>query len=246
MVSLLRGRREVSRYERRSAGSGFLTRLIILIILIPVAIAAVAYFLSPSGPFSKKADVIPAPVIIGPIHKQDKLITATTQATKIETASTQNILPFTKDEWQYQAVFTVTAGLDLSKINDSDIQVAGDGQTGYTITIRLPNPEIFSNELDSSRSQVLSHNEDFLSGLSKNPNLVGLLQDAARKEVLQQVIEQGQLLADAKTNGEEDIRNLIMQANQGIAQHINSITFVYGPAPTGTPNTTPRATAAPA
>ena len=238
----------MARSERRSngPGTGFLTRLIFLVILIPVAIAAVAYLLSPSSPFKAATPDIPKPVVIGPIHKQDKLITASTDATKIMTASTQNIIPFSKESYQYMAVFTLTAGIDMSKIKDSDVQVTGDGKAGYTITIRLPEPQIFSTELDTSRSSVISHDEQLLSSFSKNPNLLSLVQDQAKKDVVTQVLQQGQLLSDAKTNAEEDIRNLILQANAGTETHIVAVNFVYGVAPTPDKNATPKVTVAPA
>ncbi len=238
----------MSRAEQRRYGSGasFLNRLIFLVILIPVAVAAVAYLLSPTGPFQKAAPEVPRPVVIGPIHKQDKLITANTEATKIMSGYTKSILPFTEDKYQYLAVFTVTAGIDMSKIKDSDVQVTGDGKSGYTITVRLPQPEILASELDTARSSVLSHDEQILSGFSKNPNLLSLILAQAKKDIVSQVLQQGQLLDDARVNAEEDIRNLILQANSGLESHINAVKFVYGPAPTVGPDLTPKATIAPA
>jgi len=217
-----------------------------LVILIPVAVAAVAYLLSSTGPFQKAASEVPRPVIIGPIHKQNKLITANTEATKIMSGSTKTLIPFSEDKYQYLAVFTVTAGINLSKIKDSDVQVTGDGKTGYTITVRLPEPEILSSELDTARSSILNHNEQIFSVFSKNPNLLSLILDQAKKDIVTQVLQQGQLIDDARVNGEEDIRNIILQANSGLESHINAVKFVYGPAPTVGPNLTPKATIAPA
>lgn len=226
----------MARYERKGAGAGVLNRLIFLVILIPVAVAVIAFLLSPSSPFrSASATEVPHPVLIEQIHKQYKLVTASVQASKIETASTQNALPFTQEKYQYEAVFTLTAGIDMSQIKDSDIQA-----NGTSVTIHLPTPQILSNELDLARSGVVNHDEQLLSGLSKNPNLLTLMQEQARKDIVTQVLEQGQLIADAKTNAEEDLGNLAHQMG------FTNVKFVYDTPGTPTPDLTPKATLAPA
>lgn len=226
----------MSKWEQRKSGGGTLNRLIMLVILIPVAIAVIAFVLSPSSPFqSHSTPEPPKPVLIAEIHKQYKLVTANVEAEKIETGYTQNALPFSKDQYQYLAVFTYTAGIDLSQMKDTDIVVSGT-----TAIVHLPDPQILAVELDLNRSHVLSHDQQLLSGFSQNPNLLTDVQAQAQKDVTKQVLEQGQLISDAKQYAEEDIANLAHQLG------FSDVQFVYGPPPTPIPNLTPVVTAAPA
>lgn len=226
----------MSKWEQRRSsggGAGVLNRLIVLIILIPVAVAVILFLLSPNSPLqTHPTPEPPKPVLIAEIHKQYKLVTAEVQAEKVETGKTQSALPFSTDEYQYEAVFTYTAGIDLSQLKDADIVVSGT-----TAIIHLPEPQILAVELDLNRSKIISHDQQLLAGLSQDPNLLTEVQAQAQKDVTQQVLEQGQLISDAKEYAEEDIANLAHQLGY------TDVQFVYD---TPTPPVTPMVTAAPA
>jgi hypothetical protein len=187
------------RKESRSVSA--LNRLILLAILIPVAIILVSYFLSPASPF--KTQATPAPILIGQIQKQYKLETAeVTSSTTLE-GKTSSFLPFSNDTYLYEMVVTMTAGIDLSTLKDSDITVSGE-----TATVRLPAPQVLRIERSG---HVLSQNSDILSGFSKNKNLLDQIQDEGQKRIVKTVLEQGKLMQDARLNAEENLRNFILQ-----------------------------------
>src|SRR4051812_44742873 len=111
---------------KSSRGVGFLNRLILLVLLITAAIIAIAYFLSPNSPFHA-APPAPAPVTIGQIKKLYRLQTAEVTGQTIIQGETSSALPFSKATISYQVIMTMTAGIDLSQLQDSDIR--SDGET---------------------------------------------------------------------------------------------------------------------
>ena len=54
----------------------------------------------------------------------------------------------------------VVAGVDLGRLQPSDVTVANDGRT---VTLRLPKAEVFSARLDNARTYVHSRNTDLLA-----------------------------------------------------------------------------------
>ena len=179
-----------------------LNRLIFLVILIPVAIIAVSYFLSPSSPF--KTPSAPAPVLVGQILKQYKMETAEVTSSKIVEGESSSVLPFSKDKLTYQVVVTMTAGIDMSTVKDSDIVVSGE-----LVTIKLPPPQVLRVE---HSGKVISQNSELLSAFSKNPNLQDLMETEGQKQIVKAVLEQGKLMQDARQYAEDNLRNLFLQA----------------------------------
>jgi hypothetical protein len=67
-------------------------------------------------------------------------------------------------EWlTFVAYGKVVAGIDLSKINESDISITSD-----TICITLPKAEVFNSILDEDHSYVLSHTSAIFSTSDKD------------------------------------------------------------------------------
>ena len=196
----------------KSRSVSTLNRLIFLAILIPVAVIVVGYFLSNNSPF--KTSSAPAPVLVGQIIKQYKMETAEVSSSTIVEGQTSSILPFSKDTLSYQVVVTMTAGIDMSTIKDSDIIVAGK-----KVTIKLPPPTVLRVE---HSGKVISTNSELLSAFSKNPNLQDLTEQEGQKRVVQTILEQGKLMKDARQYAEDNLRNLFLQAGFDEVQFIES------------------------
>ena len=97
----------------------------------------------------------------------------------------------------------VDGGVDLAKIQPQDIQVKGD-----KVTLRLPEPEIFTAQLFDDRkcTYVVMRDE----GILLPPNTV--LETAAREAAVANFREtalQNDILKQARTNAEGEIRRLL-------------------------------------
>jgi hypothetical protein len=205
-----------------------LNRLIFLAILIPVALIVVSYFFSSSSPF--KTPATPAPILIGQILKQYKMETAEVTSSKIVEGETSSILPFSKDKLTYQVVVTMTAGIDMSTVKDSDIVASGE-----LVTIKLPPPQVLRVE---HSGKVISQNSEVLSAFSKNPNLQDMMETEGQKQIVQAVLAQGKLMQDARQYAEDNLRNLFLQAGFKQVQFIESDTpqTPTPPTPTSPPS----------
>jgi len=81
----------------------------------------------------------------------------------------------------YIAHGEVRAGVDLSQITPSDIEVEGD-----TIRLRLPPPRILDSKIDVSRSTVYDYDRGFLGlGPDVAPNLQALAEERALSRITQ-------------------------------------------------------------
>jgi Protein of unknown function (DUF4230) len=84
----------------------------------------------------------------------------------------------------YVAYGQVRAGVDLSQIKASDIQVQAD-PSGGRLVIRLPAPKLLDSKIDVSRSQVYDYNRGFL-GLG--PDAAPTLQTMAQQQALDKIV----------------------------------------------------------
>jgi flagellar motor protein MotB len=209
---------------KASRGVGVLNRLILLVFLIIVAIIVVAYFLSPGSPFRTQAVPTPAPVTVGQIQKLYRLQTAEVTGQTIVQGETSSALPFSKATISYQVIMTMTAGIDLSQLKDSDIRSDGE-----TLTVTLPQPVEMGETTDFI---PIAENKEVFAGPSEKKELPKLVVDEGKNRIRTTIREQGQLMKEAKANAEDELRNLIFQ----IAPQYKRVVFVYGPQPS--PNTT--------
>jgi hypothetical protein len=152
--------------------------------------------------------------MVGQIIKQYKMETAEVASSTIVEGETSSILPFSKDTISYQVVVTMTAGIDMSNIKDSDIIASGT-----KVTIKLPPPTVLRVE---HSGKVISTNSEILSAFSKNPNLQDLTEQEGQKRVVQTILEQGKLMKDARQYAEDNLRNLFLQAGFTEVQFIES------------------------
>ncbi len=107
---------------------------------------------------------------------------------------------------------TVVAGIDLSKLREED--VVWD-PAARTLTIRLPPVEIFSVNLDNTRTRVYDRQQGLLAPTNKD------LETQARQSAEQQILEaacEGEIMVQAHRDSQEIIRQLLhlIDINQDI------------------------------
>ena len=100
------------------------------------------------------------------------------------------------------AVGEVEAGVDLSKLGEDDVRVQGE-----TVTVRLPEAEVFSASLDEDETRV--YDRDFgVLNLRPDDELVEQARAEAESRVEEAARENG-ILDAAETNAEERIRAFV-------------------------------------
>jgi hypothetical protein len=88
----------------------------------------------------------------------------------------------------------VTAGIDLSRVQASDVDVDPEGPV---IRLKIPAPEIFSTRLDNERTRVYSRETGLFSRV--DPDLETDVRREAERQVRQAAVEGG-IMDTAKSN----------------------------------------------
>lgn len=170
-------------------------------------------------------EVRPDPItIVRSINDLAQLQTASYSMEKIVTAKRgeESLFGLFEDSLIFVAVGEVTAGIDLAKLTESDIQVT----TFQTATIRLPEAEIFVATLDNERSYVADRDTGLLT--QADPQMETQARQVGEQEILNAAIQEGILdVADdnAKTVLDGLLRSLGFQ----------SVVFVEGEMPLAVP-----------
>jgi hypothetical protein len=149
--------------------------------------------------------ILPDPVtIIHQIHSLSRLETASYTIEKVITAeSGQGAFAFLfGDRLILVAHGKVIAGVDLSKMGESDVIVA----EGDRVVVTLPPAEILVATLNNQDSYVFDRDTGFVG---MNPALETEARRAAEEEILNAALEDG-ILEMAQQNAEAYVRNLIL------------------------------------
>jgi len=149
--------------------------------------------------------VVPDPVtIIREVRGLSRLETAAYTVEKIITAESQQG-PFAfllGDRLIFVAHGQVIAGVDLARLEATDIAVDGEGG----VDIVLPEAEVFVAALDSEQSYVF-HRDTGVIGMKAD--LETAARRAAEEEILEAALEDG-ILDMAQSNAESYVRHLIL------------------------------------
>lgn len=146
-------------------------------------------------------------VVFDRIVSKNELVSAsqsyniTDKATDVNTFFDLFDIPFTQNSFWYRYVGTIKAGVDLSKATFT--------QEGNVITISLEQPYIVSNTPNMEQSGVLEENNNIFNPIHVED--VDAFQRMCVDQSEDSVVEGG-LLDEAKTNAEEDIRNMFQAA----------------------------------
>lgn len=90
----------------------------------------------------------------------------------------------------------VRAGVDLSRVSDADVQTSTD-----TLTITLPNTEIFSSQLDADKTKVYDRRQGILSRGDKD--LETQARQSAERSIRQAACDAGIMAQSAKDAQEQ-------------------------------------------
>ncbi|PZS02810.1 MAG: hypothetical protein DLM69_03610 [Candidatus Chloroheliales bacterium] len=101
----------------------------------------------------------------------------------------------------------VVAGVDMSKMTESDITVTVSTSNTLQATVKLPPAEIFNTTLDEKKSYVYSAETNSIFG-SLDPKIFDVVRSAAQDEITKAAQEQG-ILDQANKNARVNIELLL-------------------------------------
>ena len=196
---------------------GFGTTLVLALLLVVVSMAMGVGFgrfdfaerLPVVGPFfyeERAEQTTSGPVVVEGIHKLDQLATVRfTESVPItkESGGTGFERLFSGERVLLIASGEVEAGVDLSKLDRDSVTVKGE-----TVTIRLPEAEVLSTNLNEGETRV--YDRDF-SPLNLRPDdgLVERARAEAEDEVRRAALE-NDIIGYAQSNVEESIRAFVL------------------------------------
>lgn len=96
----------------------------------------------------------------------------------------------------------VTAGVDLAKLGAGDVWVHGD-----SVTVRLPQPEVFSTRIDNAKTRVYSRTTGLL--VAADPNLETQVRQVAEDQIEKAALADG-VLDKARENARTSVTALLM------------------------------------
>jgi len=182
---------------------------IILLIVAVVSTIVVLGLLNINNPFSRPEATIDLsrPSVIKEIQSLGNLETASYSVEKIVEAGqegnfVQNLL--FGDKLLLVANGKVTAGVNLTQIEDKDVSIRGK-----KLTVNLPAPIILSSSLDNSKTKVYDRSQGYLS--QANKDLESQARLAAEDSITQAACDAG-ILVDAQRNAIDRIRQLFLFA----------------------------------
>jgi hypothetical protein len=147
--------------------------------------------------------IIPDPVtIIHEVQSLARLETIQYSVEKVITAEqNQDISAFLfGDKLLFVAHGVVIAGIDLSKLSSNDLKLKEN-----SLTVRLPEPEVFVATLDNEKSYVYDRQTGLLA--QGNEGLETKARQAAEAEILKAALDDG-ILALARQNAESYLTRL--------------------------------------
>jgi len=197
-------------------GGGFATTLVLALVIVVLSVGlgvGISRFdfaerMPLIGPLlqERPSQTTTSPVVVEGVRGLDRLATVRVTESIIVTreSASDNALDrlFSGEKVLLVASGNVEAGVDLSEIDENDLQVRDD-----TVTIRLPEPEVLSANLDEEKTRVYDRDYSLLN-LRPNDDLVEEAR-ATAEERLEAAARENDILDTAETNAEESIRTLV-------------------------------------
>jgi Protein of unknown function (DUF4230) len=144
------------------------------------------------------------PTVVRQVRALQRMETVSYTMDKILSGERENpILPkfLAGDRLLLVAHGEVIAGLDLSKLQPSDVEVHGS-----SVSIRLPAAEIFTTRLDNAKTRVYSRDTGLFS--TPDPNLEGEVREEAERQLQSSALEDG-ILKTAQTNARQTVTSVL-------------------------------------
>ena len=197
-------------------GGGFATTLVLALVIVVLSVGlgvGISRFdfaerMPLIGPLlqERPSQTTTSPVVVEGVRGLDRLATVRVTESIIVTreSASDNALDrlFSGEKVLLVASGNVEAGVDLSEIDENDVQVRDD-----TVTIRLPEPEVLSANLDEEKTRVYDRDYSLLN-LRPNDDLDEEAR-ATAEERLEAAARENDILDTAETNAEESIRTLV-------------------------------------
>lgn len=147
----------------------------------------------------------PAPAVVEKLQALSRLETVRQVGEQVVEARSDSLpLPqfLVKDKLLMLVSTEAVAGVDLAKMKPSDVQVSAG-----TVTVRLPEPEIFSVNIDDTHTKVYSRERGWFV-FNPNTELEQKARMKARNDA-EQIAMRGDVLTAARKNAEASLRPLI-------------------------------------
>ena len=153
------------------------------------------------------------PVILSAIQSQARLETTSMVMANDQDISKQwGIQGACEESLTYLGYFTVTAGVDLQNLAETDITVDGSGNPSQSaVTIKLRPAEILHVELDTQRSRVVHSSASILSQLcgTQLPAMVLEAQTNLRNSAENSALEEG-IIKMAQDQASFEVRKILL------------------------------------
>jgi hypothetical protein len=144
------------------------------------------------------------PTVIRQIRALQRIETVSYTMDKIISGERENpILPkfLAGDRLLLMVHGEVIAGVDLSKLQPGDVTVSG-----HTVSIHLPNAEIFTTRLDNEKTKVYSRDTGLFS--TPDPELEGEVRLEGERQLQASALQDG-VLKTAETNARQTVSSLL-------------------------------------
>lgn len=196
--------------EKGKKNGGLGVTLVLALLIVILSVAAGVGFARYGGSLpvvgwlfgETPATTTTSPVVVEGVQDLNRLATVRwTESVVVTKASGGSELRrfLTGEELILVAVGDVEAGVDLSKVGEDDVRVAGE-----RVGVRLPEPEIFSVSLDEERTRLYDRDQGILN-LRPDDTLVEEARLDAHEELLAAARE-NEILTTAEQNAEESVR----------------------------------------
>jgi hypothetical protein len=176
---------------------------------LSLALVVAALLLKGGGQTHATSEAItmrPTPSVILAVRDLSRLEAASVHMEKvIELTDEQSRffgLVTAKDQILLVAVGDVVAGVDMSKLADTDVQVDPTGG----VRVVLPPPEVFSTAIDEGQTHVFGRTTEMLA--SRKEELEGLARKEAAVEIEKGALDGG-ILERARANATRTVRALL-------------------------------------
>jgi hypothetical protein len=153
------------------------------------------------GPAYVKVD---QPTVVRQVRALERIETASYTLDKILSGERQNpILPglLAGDRLLLVAHGEVIAGVDLAKLQPSDVVVRG-----HSVSIHLPAAEIFTASLDNAKTRVYSRDTGLFT--PADPELESQVREEAVSQIRAAALDDG-ILKTAATNARQTVKSLL-------------------------------------
>lgn len=145
------------------------------------------------------------PTVVSKIQQLQRLETVVYTMDKVVEGSRENnYLPnfLTGDKLLLVVHGQTIAGIDLSHLKPSDVQI-----DGRIIRIHLPAPEVFATTIDNAKTRVYSRETGLL--VAADPNLESEVRSKAQQELQQAALDDG-ILENARKNANATVTTMLL------------------------------------